>query len=175
MDKFIRVFGLDRLAATCLKKLEDDEAAYVIESCQGRLKHAPNPSAVVMIAIRGAAQQVGRRYWGKRGAAKPDALFAADALGCGNEGQEEEQAENREIEFIMGSPSQEADEEAEEADETGNCAEPLAKRRRANLDPLEELTDLPAAKAEVCSPPNSPEDDAVEEGDDDVFFVDTGA
>merc|ERR1740121_1223196 len=83
LDKFIRVFRLDKLAASCLKKLEDDEAAYVIESCQGRLQKAANPSAVVMIAIRGAAQRVGRRYWGQRGAGGLDALLSANGLEAG--------------------------------------------------------------------------------------------
>ena len=32
LEKFIRVFGLDELAAKCLLKLQDDEAAFVIES-----------------------------------------------------------------------------------------------------------------------------------------------
>ena len=31
LEKFIRVFGLDELAAKCLLKLQDDEAAFVIE------------------------------------------------------------------------------------------------------------------------------------------------
>lgn len=32
LEKFIRIFGLDELAAKCLLKLQDDEAAFVIES-----------------------------------------------------------------------------------------------------------------------------------------------
>ena len=35
-------------------------------SIQHRLKYAKNPSAVVMIAIRGVAAKVGRRYYGSR-------------------------------------------------------------------------------------------------------------
>lgn len=66
LDQFIRVFRLDELAATCLRKLQDDEAAFVIEACQGRLKYAANPSAVVMISIKNVANRVGRRYWGSR-------------------------------------------------------------------------------------------------------------
>merc|ERR1712129_75488 len=62
LDKFIRVFRLDELAAKCLRALQDDEAAFVIEACQGRLKFAKNPSAVVMTSIKGVAARVGRRY-----------------------------------------------------------------------------------------------------------------
>ena len=46
-------------------KLEDDEAAFVIEACQGRLAHCKNPSAVVMTSIKGVAARVGRRYYGQ--------------------------------------------------------------------------------------------------------------
>lgn len=81
LDKFIRVFGLDELAATCLRRLEDDEAACIIESCQARLKHARNPSAVVMIAIKGVAARVGRRYWGDREAAELTSSCSVDGLG----------------------------------------------------------------------------------------------
>ena len=41
-------------------------------SCQHRLKYAKNPSAVVMIAIRGVAAKVGRRYYGTRETAEGD-------------------------------------------------------------------------------------------------------
>ncbi|CAK0814910.1 unnamed protein product [Prorocentrum cordatum] len=66
IEKFIRVFALDELAAKSLRALEDDEAAFLIESVQGRLQHAKNPSAVTMSAIRNVASKVGRRYWGNR-------------------------------------------------------------------------------------------------------------
>merc|ERR1719215_781053 len=62
LDKFIRVFNLDELASKCLRALEDDEVAFVIESCQGRLRYARNPSATVMTSIKGVAARVGSRY-----------------------------------------------------------------------------------------------------------------
>eukprot|EP00438_Fugacium_kawagutii_P000295 Skav205256 [mRNA] locus=scaffold1841:56862:58148:- [translate_table: standard] len=80
LEKFIRIFGLDELAAKCLLKLQDDEAAFVIESCQHRLKYAKNPSAVVMIAIRGVAAKVGRRYYGSRETAEGDSETAVAEL-----------------------------------------------------------------------------------------------
>lgn len=43
-----------------------------LRSCQHRLKYAKNPSAVVMIAIRGVAAKVGRRYYGSRETAEGD-------------------------------------------------------------------------------------------------------
>jgi hypothetical protein len=44
------------------------------------LKYAKNPSAVVMIAIRGVAAKVGRRYYGTREAAEGDATQAVGEL-----------------------------------------------------------------------------------------------
>lgn len=78
LDEFIRVFRLDELATTCLKKLEDDEAAYIIDSCQHRLMRAYNPSAVVMLAIRHVARKVGRRYY--LGRDQPSSAVAGDGL-----------------------------------------------------------------------------------------------
>jgi len=102
LDKFIRVFRLDQLAATCLKKLEDDEAAYVIVSCQHRLARAPNPSAVVMIAIKHVAGKVGRRYWGSRSDDELQALFAAAGLG-GAERSDDKKG-SKDLQIFMGSP-----------------------------------------------------------------------
>ncbi|CAE8606743.1 unnamed protein product, partial [Polarella glacialis] len=104
LDRFIKIFGLDELAAKCLQRLQDDEAAYVIESCQHRLKHAANPSAVVMIAIKGVAAKVGRRY---------------HQLGQGGEGVKGDQS--GELKMFEGSPAD--DEEAKEEDEEEDEAE----------------------------------------------------
>ncbi|CAE8603409.1 unnamed protein product, partial [Polarella glacialis] len=126
LDKFIKIFGLDELAAKCLQRLQDDEAAYVIESCQHRLKHAANPSAVVMIAIKGVAAKVGRRY---------------HQLGQGGEGVKGDQS--GELKMFEGSPAddeeaKEEDEEEDEADgdEGAELAEPVeADGMAAATDP----------------------------------------
>jgi len=89
-------------------RLQDDEAAFVIESCQNRLKYAKNPSAVVMIAIKGVAAKVGRRYYGSRETGEGDK--SKDRSG--------------ELQMFEGSPVAEAiDEESAELTETVTTAE----------------------------------------------------
>lgn len=172
LSKFIRIFGLDELAAKCLRKLEDDEAAFVIESCQGRLKHAANPSAVVMIAIRNVAAHVGRRYWGSRQNSDLDSLLAAAGMGNRIDSGRPEPR----LEVFAGSPSSPArpsppgepevlDDDEEQAEEDGVEVvdlEPQCKRIRRTVEVVGG-TELEA----------SPDPDDAEEDEDGLFFVDT--
>lgn len=193
LDKFIRVFGLDELAAKCLRALEDDEAAFVIESCQGRLAHAPNPSAVTMIAIKGVAARVGRRYYGSRYSSELQRLLEQHS-GAPDKN-------NAPLQIIMGSPapadSPEADEEEddEEEEEEEEVSEPeveISATDAVGRSPLVAATKRPrvgiaAPQAVKVSEPSAkrvketvivaspePENEAEEE-DDGLFFVDTGA
>lgn len=131
LDRFIEVFQLDDLAAKSLRELEDDEVAAVIESLQGRLKRARNPSAVVMTSIRGVAARVGRRYWGER--EKAEALRASTKAKSAQP-----------LQMFLGSPppgdsdsdSESSEHEVARADPYGAVLDldeepPPAKRRRA--------------------------------------------
>lgn len=119
LDKFIRVFRLDELAAKCLRALEDDEAAFVIENCQGRLTHARNPSAVVMTSIKGVAARVGRRYWGNREAGELEALLAAAGMGSG--GASASRKTSGDLQMFVGSPEPSPESDAEEVNETSGA------------------------------------------------------
>eukprot|EP00928_Gymnodinium_smaydae_P086716 TRINITY_DN71160_c0_g1_i1.p1 TRINITY_DN71160_c0_g1~~TRINITY_DN71160_c0_g1_i1.p1 ORF type:complete len:711 (+),score=163.04 TRINITY_DN71160_c0_g1_i1:176-2308(+) len=184
LDKFIRVFNLDELASKCLRALEDDEVAFVIESCQGRLRYARNPSAVVMTSIKGVAARVGRRYYGSRYNSELQRLLEAHALGSNAV-----KKDNGDLQFFCGSPSPEADGAAEavsdpyaimdlEAEEQA-ATEESEKRKGAT-----KAADEPAEKKlrveilEECGvvevPAGSPEKDEEEDDDAGLFFVDTG-
>lgn len=181
LQKFIRVFGLDKLAADCLNALQDDEVAFVIESVQGRLAYAKNPSAVVMIAIKGVASRVGRRYYGSAQNTELQKLLEAHS----SMGESAAKKVAQPLEMILGSPAAEEDEEEGEDDEdeeeeeeaavdeaevnpyTGDAvvvdeAAPPAKKPR-----------LAASGAEVAGASPEAEEEA-EEDDDGLFFVDTG-
>merc|ERR1712113_1054418 len=111
---------------------------FVIESCQGWLKNARNPAAVVMIAIRNVAARVGRRYWGNREAADLQSLLAA--AGMGNTAAKPEAP----LQVFVGSPVPSPEAETDpyqvavcesgctELDEP-DCVEPAKKRMRANI------------------------------------------
>lgn len=116
LDRFIKVFRLDALAAKCLRALSDDEAAFVIESCQGRLKKAKNPSALVMTSIKNVASKVGRRYYGNREAADLRALLGGVDTSGINDGPKQD------LKMIIGEP--EIEEEAVE--------EPNGKRQKTS-------------------------------------------
>jgi len=154
LDKFIRVFRLDELAAKCLRALEDDEAAFVIEACQGRLKYAKNPSAVVMTSIKSVAARVGRRYWGDREKASDlESLLAA--AGMGNSTARRQNSDTQ-LQMFEGdaSPSPEADAEGEceedygedEEEEEDDAAkdEPVEEVEAAESDPYAAMLALEA-------------------------------
>eukprot|EP00933_Yihiella_yeosuensis_P018497 TRINITY_DN1515_c1_g1_i1.p1 TRINITY_DN1515_c1_g1~~TRINITY_DN1515_c1_g1_i1.p1 ORF type:complete len:761 (-),score=235.48 TRINITY_DN1515_c1_g1_i1:293-2575(-) len=202
LQKFIQIFGLDELAAKCLMKLQDDEAAFVIESCQHRLKYAANPSAVVMIAIKGVAAKVGRRYYGSReagesaagGSNKPMELQMFEGSPAGKDEEEDAVEGNVAVadpygvagtDPYGGALAEDEDEEEEEEEEEmavdqvvdAEALPPAAKRPRI----AEETPPEPRLTVEVLPPPpvaveDDAEEDAEEDGDaENLFFVDTGA
>ena len=217
LEKFIRVFGLDELAAKCLlklsferessvfdlavicfcccspynflvsckpRKLQDDEAAFVIESCQHRLKYAKNPSAVVMIAIRGVANKVGRRYYGTAEVGRETATNEPNTSG--------------ELKIIGGFEElaadpylEEEEEEEEEVDQEVELQAPPSKRARTEAPAAPSAAAAPAAPGaqqeekllvEVLGEAAAPEEklvvemlgDEAEDDADGLFFVDTG-
>eukprot|EP00930_Biecheleria_cincta_P021622 TRINITY_DN15975_c0_g5_i1.p1 TRINITY_DN15975_c0_g5~~TRINITY_DN15975_c0_g5_i1.p1 ORF type:complete len:726 (-),score=196.67 TRINITY_DN15975_c0_g5_i1:198-2375(-) len=194
LDKFIKIFGLDELAAKCLMKLQDDEAAFVIESCQNRLKYAANPSAVVMIAIKSVASKVGRRYYGSREAgegskskdrdselqffegspASPEANTAdSDAAQPEIAAAQFDPYMAAEPAGVLGEDEEVEEEEEEEelvVDQEVDPGAPQAKRAR-----IEKSQESPAAGvlASVAEPEANGEDED-EENAGPLFFVDTG-
>jgi len=204
LDKFIKIFGLDELAASCLMKLQDDEAAFVIESCQNRLKYAKNPSAVVMIAIKGVAAKVGRRYYGSRETGEGDKskgqsgelqMFEGSPVAETVEEDPAERTEAAETDpyLLMAAPEEEeyleeeeeedekaADEEVEIEDSVVTtaseaAAEHPAKRQRTSM------ANAPSSSERLLVEvlPGTHGDERVEDDDDEaaldsLFFVDTG-
>eukprot|EP00929_Paragymnodinium_shiwhaense_P033389 TRINITY_DN18340_c1_g1_i1.p1 TRINITY_DN18340_c1_g1~~TRINITY_DN18340_c1_g1_i1.p1 ORF type:complete len:691 (-),score=241.00 TRINITY_DN18340_c1_g1_i1:71-2143(-) len=185
LDAFIRVFKLDELAEKCLRALADDEVAFVIESCQGRLKHAKNPSAVVMTSIKTVAARVGRRYYGSKYNSELARLLEAHAAG-------KPLTAGKEPEGITGIEDIAAPPEAEAAEEIGDDEGGVAEDPYGAVVDLEDLDDDPpgkraadgdvsAAKKPRVEPlgvvelaGGSPADDDEGEDDDNLFFVDTG-
>jgi hypothetical protein len=160
LTKFIRVFHLDDLAARCLRALEDDEVAFVIESCQGRLSYAKNPSAVVMIAIKGVASKVGRRYYGSRSGYNSELQRLLEAHSMGGEINKSDKP----LEMFVGSPRDDEEEDVvdlEDGDATASARD--AKRRKKEAESA--VLEITATSAVVG------EDDDDEDG---LFFVDTG-
>ncbi|CAJ1364321.1 unnamed protein product [Effrenium voratum] len=172
LEKFIRIFRLDELAAKCLLKLQDDEAAFVIESCQHRLKHAKNPSAVVMIAIKGVAAKVGRRYYGSRETAEGgEAETGGELKMIGGSPEEWVETEKAQTDPYLVVEEEEEEEEEKIVDQevdlpASGVEEPPPKRPRTTLE--EPLT------VEVLPGTEDSNPDAEEDNADALFFVDTG-
>jgi len=188
LEKFIRVFGLDELAAKCLLKLQDDEAAFVIESCQHRLKYAKNPSAVVMIAIRGVAAKVGRRYYGSRETAEGDETKSVGELKMIGGSPEDElpDADVAETDPYLGMMEDDAEEEEEEEDHAEDqevdisdsiggqgASAPPTKRQRTESSQQIAPSELLKERLTVEVPAESAQDPR-DDQDDALFFVDTG-
>lgn len=176
LEKFIRVFGLDELASKCLLKLQDDEAAFVIESCQHRLKYAKNPSAVVMIAIRGVAAKVGRRYYGTRETAEGDETQVVGELkmiGGSPEhdlGDVEVAQTDPYLSMVEGEAEGEEEEDIvvdQEVDASNSAGAPALKRPR--IEPEQPLPKERSAEVPLADAAQDRED-----GQDTLFFVDTG-
>jgi len=199
LDKFIKIFGLDELAATCLMKLQDDEAAFVIESCQHRLKHAKNPSATVMIAIKGVANKVGRRYYGSRETGEggkagegPGELQMFLGSPASPEAKEEVEQAEAETEAVAASDPYltsggaewiEVEEEEEEEEKAVDEEVDPVPRSTADAPPVKRArTELPPERLTVeVLPGTTVVEDAAEEDEDEpvgdgesLFFVDTG-
>jgi len=181
LEKFIRVFGLDELAAKCLLKLQDDEAAFVIESCQHRLKYAKNPSAVVMIAIRGVAAKVGRRYYGTRETAEGDETQAVGELKMigGSPDHDLGDAEVAQTDPYLSMLEDEEEGEEEEdivvdqEVDASNSAGAAPALKRPRIEPEQAPLELPKERsAEV--PLADAAQDREEDDQDTLFFVDTG-
>lgn len=184
LEKFIRVFGLDELAAKCLLKLQDDEAAFVIESCQHRLKYAKNPSAVVMIAIRGVAAKVGRRYYGTRETAEGDETQAVGELkmigGSPDHDLGDAEVAQTDPYLSMVEDDEEGEEEEDivvdqevDASNSGGALAPALKRPRiepAEQAPLELPKERSAGEVQLAEAAQDREED----DQDTLFFVDTG-
>ncbi|CAE7706394.1 unnamed protein product [Symbiodinium microadriaticum] len=176
LEKFIRVFRLDELAAKCLLKLQDDEAAFVIESIQHRLKYAKNPSAVVMIAIRGVAAKVGRRYYGSRETAEGGESHegAGDLKMIGGSPEDETETAAQTDPYLAGVNDDEEEDEEEEEQVVDEEVEP-ASRQGASEPPLKKpRADVPEDRLTVEVWPKASPDEDPEPDDAELFFVDTG-
>jgi hypothetical protein len=176
LDKFIRVFRLDALAAKCLRALEDDEVAYVIESCQGRLAHAKNPSAVTMNAIKGVAARVGRRYYGSRYNSDLQRLLEAHSRGLSVKNAD------KPLEMFAGSPASPEEEGGVEEDkdpygESVNLEDiGGTKRPRSEIETAGDAApDSKLTKGDGNVAAEEEEGDDADDDDDTLFFVDTGA
>ncbi|CAE6918645.1 unnamed protein product [Symbiodinium sp. CCMP2592] len=181
LEKFIRVFGLDELAAKCLLKLQDDEAAFVIESIQHRLKYAKNPSAVVMIAIRGVAAKVGRRYYGSRETAEGGESHegAGELKMIGGSPEDETETAAQTDPYLAGVNDEDEEEDEEEEEHVVDEEVEPVSRQGASEPPLKKprVSDVPAGYQDRLTvevwPKASPEEDP-EPDDAELFFVDTG-
>lgn len=191
LDKFIKIFGLDELAAKCLMKLQDDEAAFVIESCQNRLKYAANPSAVVMIAIKSVASKVGRRYYGSReagegGKSKDGAgelqFFEGSPASPEANAADSEAAQNlapaQFDPYMAAGPEHGEDDEIEEEEEEEELVvdqevDPGAPQaKRARIDESQKQNTADVLPSVVQSEANGEDEDDEHAGS--LFFVDTG-
>merc|ERR1711879_568446 len=82
LASFIETFRIDELAAKCLHALASEQAARVIESCARRLPRHPNPSAIVMKAIREIGQEIGSRHGRGHVANRKSARSASSSVGA---------------------------------------------------------------------------------------------
>lgn len=154
VDYFIRTFKLDLLASTSLRRLEEDEVKHVIASCKTRLTRAPNPSAIVMLAIKNVAARVGRRYHQTEGLRsmlkKPETVVDDD--------EEDLVGEVNDLQVFGISPSPQAEACEDEEGEDENLEEAVEEVVEAETDPY---------SADVCGEEGVEELACVAEGDGD--------